>query len=579
MPIARKFARRKREPKPKKPDDRPLEVVRTTIKPSDRARMNAAEEGIKAGNDALRQLVAAEASCLYRVFNRTVQRMDLKITSLSSWAAFILVCDADREAVGWFGDSCSLDDRSMAVDLGLQVMRLDLRRYSVTNFPSITEGNENPKTLRYIASQLWSDEFAYRSKQTCNMRKRGITNVPVSIGVLEKNIDGSLSVRDVALANPGPEGEVPRLSFVPIEIDTIAVVNHGMQWDIWVSRGVSTADEANAKASISRLAISKAPNSTSFDSIISNQYVRVVRQGCERVLFRQHFKFITDFEPEGKCVPWAPPEVSKAGSNLLPPSGGLGGMLADPLAAGDALGGAAMAAGGAITGLFSAAGLQLAGSRPAAVQTAVPIPVRERSPWALADAQQRSRVGEYMLPGSSLQRPPPVPGVEKRLPFVPRRVDNFSLLSRQSRTAGRDMLTEEMMRFVDTLNVSPEVSSHTVGQASLAPAVLLGWQIEVDEGQYRGLFVVTGLRKTVFQKSQFRLSNEEGDDLWVKLKRGGKNGVRFRALRRVVEFQAGPMKDQRPGFLTAAEFDSPSLPLPPPPPPSPPLTSVSVSAF
>lgn len=588
MPIAKKFLRRKQGPKPKKPEGKPVEVVRSIMKPSDRARLTASEEVIKTGNASLRPLIVAEGAFMYRIFKRTLQPVECKSTSLSSWAAFVLVCDADREAVGWFGDACSTEDRFMAAELGLQVMRLDLRRYGVTTFPFATEGNENLKALRYMLSKLWSDENTYRSKQICNLRKRAIANVPVSLGIVEKNVDGSLSVRDVALASPDVDGEVPRLAFVSIEIDTIAVLNHGIQWDLWVSRGARAADEANAKAFVSRLAVSRAPSSTSFDSIISNQYLRVVKQGCERILFRQHFKFITDFEPEGKCVPWAPPEIPKALPKMQLPAG-LGEVL-DPFVASGAIADGAMAAGGALADFFASS---LSLRAEASPQTAV-LPVRERSPWAIAVEQQKLRAGQYMVPGSNLRRQPPVPGVEKHLPYMPYRVDNISLLSRQSRAAGRDMLSENMMRLLDVHNVSPEVSAFTVGQSTLKPSILLGWQIEVDEGAYRGRFVVTGMRKTVFQKSQFRLSNDEGDDLWVKLKRGAKNGVRFRVLRKVVEFQAPPAPTTAPGARTAggksllstSDFDEPlealtpsvfsSIASPPPPVAYPVSTSALV---
>jgi hypothetical protein len=59
-------------------------------------------------------------------------------------------------------------------------------------------------------------------------------------------------------------------------------------------------------------------------------------------------------------------------------------------------------------------------------------------------------------------------------------------------------------------------------------------QIEIDEGRHHGVHVVTGARKSFFQKTQYRLTNFVDDDTWVRLKRGPKkSGVVFRPLRRV----------------------------------------------
>ena len=64
--------------------------------------------------------------------------------------------------------------------------------------------------------------------------------------------------------------------------------------------------------------------------------------------------------------------------------------------------------------------------------------------------------------------------------------------------------------------------------------ILFSLQIEIDEGRYQGIHVVTGVRKTLFQKSLFRLSSFSAEDQWCRLRRGPKkNGVVFRPLRNV----------------------------------------------
>jgi hypothetical protein len=63
----------------------------------------------------------------------------------------------------------------------------------------------------------------------------------------------------------------------------------------------------------------------------------------------------------------------------------------------------------------------------------------------------------------------------------------------------------------------------------------VGYQIEIDEGLYRGRHVITATRKTLFQRSVFRLSSFDAEDTWIKLKRGSKVGIPFRVLRRVFD--------------------------------------------
>ncbi len=57
--------------------------------------------------------------------------------------------------------------------------------------------------------------------------------------------------------------------------------------------------------------------------------------------------------------------------------------------------------------------------------------------------------------------------------------------------------------------------------------------MEIDEGLYAGIFVVIGYKKSMFRKTVFHLCAEQGDECWVRLRRGTKKGVKFRPLRQV----------------------------------------------
>lgn len=66
-------------------------------------------------------------------------------------------------------------------------------------------------------------------------------------------------------------------------------------------------------------------------------------------------------------------------------------------------------------------------------------------------------------------------------------------------------------------------------------SVLYGWLISINEGPNNGLFVITALKKNVFHKTIFRLSNFLVEDRWVRIKRGlYKFGEVVQPLRRVL---------------------------------------------
>jgi hypothetical protein len=101
-------------------------------------------------------------------------------------------------------------------------------------------------------------------------------------------------------------------------------------------------------------------------------------------------------------------------------------------------------------------------------------------------------------------------------------------------TEGRGMISRPMVEFKDEENVPPEVRIELLHDSIRDPQLLVGWQIEIDEGRLNGLHVITGRRSNFFGSRVFRLSSFESDDIWTKLQQGPKkSGVFFRPLRRV----------------------------------------------
>jgi len=65
--------------------------------------------------------------------------------------------------------------------------------------------------------------------------------------------------------------------------------------------------------------------------------------------------------------------------------------------------------------------------------------------------------------------------------------------------------------------------------------MLLCCQIEIDEGKYAGLFIVTNVKKIFMRRTRFELNRGGTETAWVYLQRGkSKKGIKFRPLRQVV---------------------------------------------
>lgn len=549
------------------------------LKPSERIHLDSAHDQL---SGHLRPMISADAPFMYRVFNKTVQRVPLHYSSLSSWAAFIIVVDSEREAVGWYGQECKLDDRKLASELGLEVLKHDLRLHDAHSLPFTSEALENLKILRYILPKLWCDETTFHNKVTVDIRRKMCYNAPVSVGVLDKFMDGSYALREVAFSSVNEKGEVPRLPFVDIDLNTVAVVHYADQWDIWTARGCSKTEEELARVCVSKLANARASSSgaaltsAALDALTKgNPHVKVTKQGCERVLFRCHMKLLTDFEPPDKCIPWRPP-IKGLLDDALEDVGVLGEQLGsiaimDPFSrtahamqsAADVVTGVGGVFRGAVLDVFtighggssfeeSAAGGGNGGqgpsehSAPSGVHfedvkdgddgnaKAIPRGAPENRKvnalfrsFSSADARDHSHFGNSAS-FKGMGAPDSLLRAKDRV--------RSSLKPKGHPYEGRDMMTYAMMDFIDEQNLGPIQSNQLIEYAAYEPVLLVGYQIEIDEGLFRGRHVVTGTRKTAFfQKSMFRLSSFEAEDVWVKLKRKDKLGVPFRVLRRVME--------------------------------------------
>jgi hypothetical protein len=247
---------------------------------------------------------------LFRVFNHTVQRVLLSAKSLNKEAAFIFVDYAKREVLAWIGSACAKEDHLLAKELALIILRRDLNQ-EVENdeeAPFALEGEENEDELEMIVTVFNVTSVTFYGKAIAAEKKKVITNSTVSVGLLEAVSWASdvYDFKEFGTEKPDSVGAVARATFVPIEMETIAYMNIGAFWDVWVSRAVSPEDAAKVMKFVRNVAAAHLKESdakfVASDEVL-DRYVVMVRQGEEGTLFRRPLKIFTDFNPPGKCIP------------------------------------------------------------------------------------------------------------------------------------------------------------------------------------------------------------------------------------------------------------------------------------
>lgn len=248
---------------------------------------------------------------VYRVLHATVQRVAVSIKNLSSNGAFIVAVEEDKQIIVWIGSNCSSEDAELANTIAETIVKRDFRENGEEQIPTIVEGEESTDILEQLLDLFWTTSSIYFSKANAKDRKRDLINSSVSVGLVEEgSAPGTFEFQETAFAHPDPQGVVPRVTFVPIEMKTIAYVNVGDHWDVWCSRAVPEEEVEKVMAFVrstvaSHLAL--ADGAVTRQNNILAQYVKLVRQGEESTLFRRPMKIFTDYEPPGKCAPRTDP--------------------------------------------------------------------------------------------------------------------------------------------------------------------------------------------------------------------------------------------------------------------------------
>lgn len=245
---------------------------------------------------------------IYRMYKNSVQRVLLSIDSLNSNAAFLIIVHDEKKVFSWIGLNCDTSDIDNVNDLGVTVLKRDFFQNDILTIDMIREGEEKKHLLEVMLDLFWSNSSSYFSKLSIKSRKESITNNPVSIGIIESStlLIDTYDFNETNFTHPDVNGKISRLSFVPIEINTIAYVNIGDHWDLWIARGVKKEDEIKVIEYLKYKIIFNLQlndnNLIEYKDILLSQYIDIIYQGEEHVLFRRALKIFTNYEPKNKTL-------------------------------------------------------------------------------------------------------------------------------------------------------------------------------------------------------------------------------------------------------------------------------------
>eukprot|EP00981_Chlorochromonas_danica_P000410 scaffold96_cov167-Ochromonas_danica.AAC.17 len=364
---------------------------------------------------------------------------------------------------------------------------------------------------------LWTSPATYNSRTAVTDRRAMIQNNAISLGILIhqniENVDNTktetFEIRETTFAHPDANGVVPRVPFAPIQRQSIIYVMVGSQWDLWFARGVPNAKREEAvkfvTSVVEKQALSTVDNPNSIDYELLTRFINVVEQGEETALFRRAIKIFTDFEPPGslpKGYLRAPGKEESMDSNDNVHDNSMKESSKHPKES------------------VSLEGISVDEAPHKSAMKRVVLNLDEKEipsvPRAFSD---ESRI--YDRPTDFFQE----------APGVPRRPLNNSMVGmvrpqsdgQFNFSQGVLVITPHMVEIREDENLPIEHRNLIMEESAQNPAVLLGYQVVIDEGLFKGVFVIVGVRKTMFRrKTLFHLAALDGDEVWIRLKRSAK---------------------------------------------------------
>lgn len=580
--VARVRSRKKKVKRRKGPkatvDEDGIDATNLHLRPSERMKIRLASN---VPEDFLsRPPIPKDPVTLYRVYKNTVQRVSNSINSLYSYAAYVLVCGADEVVALWLGEEAETEDIETAKELGLEVLRRDFEFYDAieTDLMVTMETFEIPHHLEYFLSKCWADTFQYNSKQGRADRRKEPTNGGVTVGYLEKNYDGSVNVREVGYSIPlesGPQkGKTPRITFPNIDFRTMIVISVNDFYYLWVTRDIPDTEVERCK----RALIDTLCNTKNYDRITFPPTLRVIVQGTERSTFRRYFKHLTDFEPPDRTAPYIPADEEKrlrraqsrgifgdVGKSLVNAPASLGNFLSSTVnvatfgavdfgtteannnkgarkrqSAATTTAAASAAAAAASAGEFGpklAGGVRFADTPDGQTDRELAQALEQED--KLINSKSKMEKMDKGYGGGGMVDSDVAPmssffGDDEGVQSVSG--DGGLGAGNGVSNRGRTMLTPDMLDVIDDHFVlPPDERTQLLKTAAGNPRCLLGWLIEIDNGYYKGLHVITGMQKGCLRKTYYRISSFAMDDTYVRIRREKKSGVVARPMRKVLE--------------------------------------------
>lgn len=485
---------------------------------------------------------------LYRIYCGSFQRQIPHIRSLNSHAAFLIILDEDAQVIVWVGSLCSEADRDLAVQIGKDIMLKDFGEDVKEDIPTLYEVESPDELLEAILESLGSDMISYTSKLIVSARREEIENSTISVGILTPILQnpGQFEKKEKSFAHPDTEGNVPRVDFVYIEKDTLAYVIVGNQYDLWIARGVPEDQEQFAVAFMERLidheVFLDAPAVNSNSRFVP--HLQVVYQGEERYAFRRPLKIFTDFEPEGRTIPKMKHEddiLDDKGTNPMKPTitfpqeDNTDAFEQQRAAAMSAIRRADAGKAAKLPITFSEFRIEEEGDvvSPRAGEITYAGQPKLMNFWEDVKPQQAQR--QILFGEFSPESPDYAPPAKVRMNMG----DKTRILPNHF-----DIIEHENLDLTERKDF--------LMRAKHDPAALLGWQIEIDEGLYCGIYVIIGYKKsTLLRKTSFQAIAKDMTEHWLRLRRGRvKRGLVFRPLRQVARVTVPSVDSNKSSFLT-----------------------------
>eukprot|EP01033_Poteriospumella_lacustris_P007784 gene7784-5599_t len=479
-------------------------------------------------------------------------------------------------------------------------MLQDFGEDSNNDIPTLYEAEAIDELLDALLDLLGSDSNTYSSKALIAERREDIENATVSAGALipSSQTIGDFEQNEKSFAHPDVEGGVPRVEFIYIERDSLAYVVVGNQYDLWIARGVPEDQQQFAVAFMERLidrdVFEDAPATTNKTRFLP--HLQVVYQGEERYAFRRLFKIFTEFEPVGRTapkveipIPPAPPAAASQGAPKVKGAVSFAHVTVedegDDADENDA-------AGDNDRRFAQQRAAAMSAIRRADAGKAARLPVTF-SEFRLEEERDLAPRASDMADARMLQLQRPLNFWQDVKPQQAQRVVLFGEFSPENpdyapppkvrlHMGDRTRILPQHFDILEHENLDLTARKDLLMRAKHDPDALLGWQIEIDEGLYCGIYVLIGYKKSaVMRKTSFQAIAKDMSEHWLRLRRGRvKRGLVFRPLRQVARVLTETNENLAP-TMSFVKADNTALhttnantntntyqALPPPPPPS-----------